>query len=101
MIKDLKYLMSYTIAVTAFIGILVGGPFVYLTVVYTFIFIPILEVNIKQDNQTYSIDENKKRNLDLFFDFLLYLNVPIVFGIFFISLNTLSAMFAITLVSFR
>ena len=89
MIKDLKYLMSYTIAVTAFIGILVGGPFVYLTVVYTFIFIPILEVNIKQDNQTYSIDENKKRNLDLFFDFLLYLNVPIVFGIFFISLNTL------------
>ena len=85
MIKDLKYLMAYTIAVTAFIGILVGGPFVYLTVIYTFIFIPILEMNIKQDNQEYSIDEKKKRNLDLFFDVLLYLNVPIVFGIFFIS----------------
>jgi alkane 1-monooxygenase len=89
MIKDLKYLMSYTIAVTAFIGVLVGGPFVYLTVIYTFIFIPILEMNIKQDNQEYSIDEKKKRNLDLFFDVLLYLNVPIVYGIFFISLNTL------------
>ena len=74
MIKDLKYLMSYTIAVTAFIGVLVGGPFVYLTVIYTFIFIPILEMNIKQDNQEYSIDEKKKRNLDLFFDVLLYLH---------------------------
>ena len=89
MIKDLKYLMSYTIAVTAFIGIILGGPFVYLTVIYTFVFIPILEINIKEDNQEYSIDEKKKRNLNLFFDFLLYLNVPIVFGIFFISLNTL------------
>ena len=39
MIRDLKYLMSYTIAITAFIGIVAGGPFVYLTVIYTFIFI--------------------------------------------------------------
>jgi len=48
MIKDLKYLMSYSIALTAFIGILIGGPLVYLTVVYTFIFIPILESNTKE-----------------------------------------------------
>ena len=85
MIKDLKYLMSYTIAITAFIGIIVGGPFVYLTVIYTFIFIPILEINVKQENQVYSVEEKKKRNLDLFFDFLLYLNVPIVYAVFFIS----------------
>ena len=45
MIKDLKYLMSYTIALTAFIGIILGGPFVYLTVIYTFVFIPILAVS--------------------------------------------------------
>ena len=89
MIRDLKYLMSYTIAITAFIGIVAGGPFVYLTVIYTFIFIPILEINIKQDNQIYSIDEKKKRNLNLFFDFLLYMNVTIVYTIFFICLKTL------------
>ena len=64
MIKDLKYLMSYTIALTAFIGIILGGPFVYLTVIYTFVFIPILEINIKEDNQEYSIDEKIKRNLN-------------------------------------
>jgi alkane 1-monooxygenase len=89
MIKDLKYLMSYSIAVTAFIGILVGGPYVYLTVVYTFIFIPILELNTKEYINEYSDDEKKSRNLDPFFDFLLYLNIPIVYGIFFVSLNTL------------
>jgi alkane 1-monooxygenase len=88
-IKDLKYLMSYSIAVTAFIGILVGGPYVYLTVVYTFIFIPILELNTKEYINEYSDDEKKSRNLDPFFDFLLYLNIPIVYGIFFVSLNTL------------
>ncbi|MDA8547641.1 alkane 1-monooxygenase [Flavobacteriaceae bacterium] len=87
--KDLKYLMSYSIAVTAFIGILVGGPYVYLTVVYTFIFIPILELNTKEYINEYSDDEKKSRNLDPFFDFLLYLNIPIVYGIFFFSLNTL------------
>ena len=76
MIKDLKYLMSYSIAVTAFIGILVGGPYVYLTVVYTFIFIPILESNTKEYINEYSDDEKKSRNLDPFFDFLLYLKYP-------------------------
>ena len=89
MIKDLKYLMSYSIALTAFIGILIGGPLVYLTVVYTFIFIPILESNTKEYINEYSDDEKKSRNLDPFFDFLLYLNIPIVFGIFFVSLDTL------------
>ena len=89
MIKDLKYLMSYSIALTAFIGILYGGPFVYLTVVYTFVFIPVLESYTKEGKNTYTDDEKKNRNLDPFFDFLLYLNIPIVFGIFFISLNTL------------
>ncbi|MBC8397261.1 MAG: alkane 1-monooxygenase [Flavobacteriales bacterium] len=87
--KDLKYLMSYSIAVTAFIGILVGGPFVYLTLIYTFVFIPILESNTKEYLNEYSDDEKKSRNLDPFFDFLLYLNIPIVYGIFFVSLNTL------------
>lgn len=89
MINDLKYLMSYSIALTAFIGILVGGPFVFLTLVYTFIFIPILEANIKEYNEVYSDDEKRKRSLDPFFDILLYLNIPIVFGMFFFSLNTL------------
>tara|TARA_Y100000992_G_C21268601_1_gene495335 strand:- start:157 stop:1200 length:1044 start_codon:yes stop_codon:yes gene_type:complete len=88
--KDLKYLMSYSIALMAFIGISLGGFYNYLAVVFTFIFIPILEIIVKKSNEEYTEEEKKNRLLDPFFDFLLYLNIPIVFGIFFFSLDKLA-----------
>ena len=84
--KDLKYLMSYSIALMAFIGISLGGFYNYLAVVFTFIFIPILEIIVKKSNEEYTEEEKKNRLLDPFFDLLLYLNIPIVFGIFFFLL---------------
>lgn len=88
--KDLKYLMSYSIALMAFIGISLGGFYNYLAVVFTFIFIPILETIVKKSDEEYTEEEKKSRLLDPFFDFLLYLNIPIVFGIFFFSLDKLA-----------
>ena len=88
--KDLKYLMSYSIALMAFIGISLGGFYNYLAVVFTFIFIPILEIIVKKSNEEYTEEEKKNRLLDPFFDLLLYLNIPIVFGIFFFSLDKLT-----------
>ena len=88
--KDLKYLMSYSIALMAFIGISLGGFYNYLAVVYTFIFIPILETIVKKSDEEYTQEEKESRLLDPFFDLLLYLNIPIVFGIFFFSLDKLS-----------
>ena len=90
MIKDLKYLMSYSIALFAFIGISLGGFYNYLAVVFTFVFIPVLEIIVKKSDEKYSDEEKKNRNLDPFFDLLLYLNIPIVFGIFFFSLEKLA-----------
>ena len=88
--KDLKYLMSYSIALMAFIGISLGGFYNYLAVVFTFIFIPILEIIVKKSDEDYTEEEKKNRLLDPFFDLLLYLNIPIVFGIFFFSLDKLA-----------
>jgi len=88
--KDLKYLMSYSIALMAFIGISLGGFYNYLAVVFTFIFIPILETIVKKSDEEYTQEEKESRLLDPFFDLLLYLNIPIVFGIFFFSLDKLS-----------
>lgn len=87
--KDLKYLMSYSIAVIAFIGISLGDIYNYLAVIYTFIFIPILEIIVKRSNEKYTENEVENRLLDPFFDILLFLNIPLVFGIFFFSLNKL------------
>jgi|TARA_E500000075_G_scaffold58293_1_gene52520 alkane 1-monooxygenase len=88
--KDLKYLMSYSIALMAFIGISLGGFYNYLAVVYTFIFIPILEIIVNKSDEEYTEEEKKSRLLDPFFDLLLYLNIPIVFGIFFFSIDKLA-----------
>ena len=90
MIKDLKYLMSYSIALFAFLGISVGGFYNYLAVIFTFVFIPVLEIIVKKSDEKYTDEEKKNRNLDPFFDLLLYLNIPIVFGIFFFSLEKLA-----------
>ncbi len=88
--KDLKYLMSYSIALLAFIGISIGGFYNYLAVIFTFIFIPLLEILFKKSDEKYSEEEKKNRLLDPFFDLLLYLNIPIVFGIFFFSIDKLA-----------
>ena len=90
MIRDLKYLMSYSIALFAFIGISLGGFYNYLAVVFTFVFIPLLEIIVKKSDEKYTDEEKRNRNLDPFFDLLLYLNIPIVFGIFFFSLEKLA-----------
>jgi alkane 1-monooxygenase len=90
MIKDLKYLMSYSIALFAFIGISLGGFYNYLAVIFTFVFIPVLEIIVRKSDEKYTDEEKKNRNLDPFFDLLLYLNIPIVFGIFFFSLEKLA-----------
>ena len=87
--KDLKYLMSYSIALMAFLGISIGGFYNYLAVIYTFVFIPVLEVLVKRSDEKYTEQEKANRLLDPFFDILLYLNIPIVFGIFFFSLDKL------------
>ena len=88
--KDLKYLMSYSIALLAFIGISIGGFYNYLAVIFTFIFIPLLEILVKKSDEKYSEEEKKNRLLDPFFELLLYLNIPIVFGIFFFSIDKLA-----------
>ena len=82
--------MYYSIALLAFIGITIGGFYNYLAVIFTFIFIPLLEILVKKSDEKYSEEEKKNRLLDPFFDLLLYLNIPIVFGIFFFSIDKLA-----------
>ena len=56
--NDLKYLMSYTIAIVTIVGILLGGGYTFMTVVYAFVFIPALEMLLKERNEDMS-DEVK------------------------------------------
>lgn len=79
--KDLNYLMGYALPVTAIFGLYLRGPFVFLTPIFAFILIPLLELILPQNNKNLSPDQALAKEANPFFDILLYLNIPLTFGI--------------------
>lgn len=88
--KDLKYLAALSIPMTAIIGLILKDFWVFLTPVYSFVFVPLLELLLPQDNTNYSKDEVENKTLNRLFDWMLYLNLPIVYGILIFALFTIS-----------
>ncbi|QLE01125.1 alkane 1-monooxygenase [Galbibacter sp. BG1] len=87
MFKDIKYLTAFSIPITAVIGLYFGGILTFLTPLFAFGFIPVVEIILREDSSNYSADEKESRVKSSFFDWLLYLNVPIVFGILLYALS--------------
>jgi len=81
--KDAKYLMAFSVPLSVFISIYFREIFSYTSILYVFLFIPIVELFLPTDLSTFSEQESKSRLKDRFFDWLLYLNVPIVYLILF------------------
>ncbi len=78
--KDLKYLSALSVPLSVIIGLYFKGYWLFLTPVYIFVFIPILELILKEENTNYSDTETASRTINPVFDWLLYLNLPIVYG---------------------
>jgi alkane 1-monooxygenase len=79
--KDLKYLAAFSIPIMAVLGLSFQGYWVWATPVFAFVCIPILELIFPVDTtnlQSEEVDSRLKRKI---FDWLLYLNLPIVYGI--------------------
>lgn len=84
--KDFKYLAAFSIPIVACIGIYLKGYFSYLTPVFAFVIIPLLELVFPVDTHNLSsqeVDNKLKRKL---FDWLLYLNLPLVYGLLFFGI---------------
>lgn len=91
--KDLKYLSAYLLPLVAVFGLFQGGVYAYSAVVFIFVVIPIVEVLAPYSTANYNEEERAKKLANRFFDWLLYLNVPIVYGtigVFIYVLNTYS-----------
>lgn len=84
--KDLKYLTAFSIPLMAFIGIYFHGIFSFLTPFYAFVIIPILELLFPVDPYNISEEESQTRLKKKLFDWMLYLNLPIVYALVFFSL---------------
>ena len=87
-ISDLKYLMAYSIPLTALVGIYLKGIWVFATPFYVFVMLPLLElISTSLGHDTIEEDENKNL-VHWVFDLMLYLNLPIIIGILCYSLMT-------------
>ncbi len=84
--KDLKYLAAFSIPVMAVIGLLSKGPWVYLTPFYAFVIIPLLELVFPVDTDNLSSEESENKLKKQLFDWLLYLNLPVVYALVFLGL---------------
>ena len=81
--KDLKYLFAYTVPLAAFVSVGGYGLTVFTAPIYVFVFIPLLEMVLADYDKQYTEEEKNNRKFNRFFDVLLYLNIPFVFGVLF------------------
>ena len=75
--SDFKYLMAYSIPLTALIGLYLGGYWLFTTPIYIFVIIPAVEFILTH----YGIDELETRRAEKgihwLFDIMLYSPRPI------------------------
>ena len=88
--KDFKYLAALTIPISACISLYFKGYLSYFTPFYAFVLIPILELIFPQEPTNLSTEERTVKSKSKLFDWMLYLNIPIVFSILFYTLWELS-----------
>lgn len=88
--SDLKYLIAYIIPVSGFFAVAYGGVLSYLTVFIAFGCIPTIEFFVERSQL--NIEEDLERDLREvpYFDWLLYANVPLIYGLLIYFLYAMS-----------
>ncbi|HRZ33170.1 MAG TPA: alkane 1-monooxygenase [Flavobacterium sp.] len=85
----MKYLWAYSIPIIGLTGIYLQGIWSYLLVVFIFVFIPLLEHVLPLNPSNYSEEEKEKRLKDKLYDWLLYINLLIVYGCLYYTFQTI------------
>ena len=91
--NDLKYLLAYLPPLLAYLGLYFQGFWAFGTLIFAFGLVPFLELFTPNSQVNLSQEQRSIRLSNRFFDLLLYLNVPIVYGLilyFIYVLNTSS-----------
>ena len=79
--QDLKYLTAFSIPLAAIVGLIMREYWVFFTPIYAFVLIPVLEILLPVQTENLSPTEALSKNKNKLFNLLLYLNLPLVFGI--------------------
>ena len=89
--KDSKYLLAYLAPLSTFIAIYFQGYWSFATVVLAFAIIPILDYLSPSSDKNLTEKEEVSKLSTIVFDWLLYSNVPILWGIMLYFFSTVSA----------
>lgn len=87
--KSLKYLAAYSIPLSAYLGFQLGNVWSFLTPVYAFAVIPLLELLLPQDATNLPEEAQSKESVNRAYDIMLYANVLIVFGLLWLAGHSL------------
>ena len=79
--RDLKYLAALTIPLSAIVGLLFKGNLSFLTPIYAFVFIPLLEIVLPLDKTNLDQEKKTSKERSKLFDYMLYINIPLVFAL--------------------
>jgi alkane 1-monooxygenase len=81
--KDLKYLLAFVPILAVYLGFSIGGIWTYSGFFVAFVMIPLLEFFLPGTTENRTDIENMKSLQLRFFDILLYLNIPLLYGLIF------------------
>ena len=89
--RDLKYLFAYTVPISAYLSFESYGIGTYTAVFYAFVVLPFLDVITGESSDNLSQETTLNKTTKRIFDLMLYLNVPIVFGLLFVVFSKFQA----------
>tara|TARA_B100000513_G_scaffold194926_1_gene124567 strand:+ start:1025 stop:2059 length:1035 start_codon:yes stop_codon:yes gene_type:complete len=90
-VSKLKYIGVYFSPVLALISLNLSGIGAFTAIIFLYIIVPIAEQLIPQDKSNFSKKEKELAKYDKFYDWVLYLLVPLHLYVIFIFLNKVSA----------
>lgn len=85
-----KYLLAFMIPLATFNALYAQGWFTFYTFVLGFVFIPLLEIVFKGTDENFTKEQEEIEKNKVVFDILLYLNVPIQFGLLWLFLSRIT-----------
>lgn len=80
MYRDLKYLLAYLLPLSGYLGLYYGGIWSFGSIYVAFVVLPLLELILPARTDEHLPEEEIDRSERRLFDYLLYLNLPILAG---------------------
>ena len=88
--KDLKYLFAYTVPLATLISFNSVGAGTYTAVFYAFVILPALDVLLGKSSNNLTESKREEKKLSKVFDWMLYINLPIVYILMVYGFNKVS-----------